>query len=178
MPSTSTAPSVGASSPPARLSSVDLPEPDGPITATSSPSSTVEADAAQRVHGGVAGAVDAGDVAQLEHAHRGTSSLRGDRAGCGRERCDPGLAVVEPADLGLGLEDHRLEHEQPGGVGHRVGARLEPGQVLEAAQRGGPLHLHDPMDIHARRRERKRELDRELVSRSPLAGRRARRTTS
>jgi len=36
-PSTNTWPDVGVSRPPARCNSVDLPDPDGPITATSSP---------------------------------------------------------------------------------------------------------------------------------------------
>ena len=36
-PSTTTSPDVGESRPPARLSRVDLPDPDGPMTATSSP---------------------------------------------------------------------------------------------------------------------------------------------
>ncbi len=39
-PSMKTWPPVGASRPPARLSSVDLPEPLGPMTATSSPAWT------------------------------------------------------------------------------------------------------------------------------------------
>ena len=39
--------------------SVDLPEPDGPMTASSSPGCDVERDAAERVDGGVALAVAA-----------------------------------------------------------------------------------------------------------------------
>ena len=42
--------------------SVDLPEPDGPMTATSSPGCDVERDAAERVDGGLALAVAAGEV--------------------------------------------------------------------------------------------------------------------
>src|SRR5688500_20253804 len=37
VPSIQTEPAVGASRPPARVRRVDLPEPEGPITATSSP---------------------------------------------------------------------------------------------------------------------------------------------
>ena len=40
MPPTRTRPALGASSAPARCSRVDLPQPDGPITATSSPGAT------------------------------------------------------------------------------------------------------------------------------------------
>ena len=43
--------------------SVDLPEPDGPMTAVRRPCGDVERDAAQRVDGGVALAVAADDVA-------------------------------------------------------------------------------------------------------------------
>ena len=42
--------------------SVDLPEPDGPMTATSSPGFDLERDAAERVDRRVAFAVAAGDV--------------------------------------------------------------------------------------------------------------------
>ena len=45
---------------------VDLPEPDGPITATNSPSCTVEIDARERGHLRLAGSVDLGDAAQLD----------------------------------------------------------------------------------------------------------------
>jgi hypothetical protein len=40
-PSTITSPEVGESSPPATFSKVDLPEPEGPMTATSSPAETL-----------------------------------------------------------------------------------------------------------------------------------------
>ncbi len=42
--------------------SVDLPEPDGPITAVSSPRATVSVDAAEGVDGGVALAVAAAEL--------------------------------------------------------------------------------------------------------------------
>ena len=45
--------------------SVDLPEPDGPMTATSSPGLDVERDAAKRVDGGLALAEAAGEVVGL-----------------------------------------------------------------------------------------------------------------
>ena len=45
---------------------VDLPEPDGPMMATNSPSSIVEIDAGERMHGRRAGAVDLGDAAELD----------------------------------------------------------------------------------------------------------------
>ena len=46
-----TAPASGVSSPASRCISVDLPEPDGPITAVNWPCGHLDRDAAQRVHG-------------------------------------------------------------------------------------------------------------------------------
>ena len=46
--------------------SVDLPEPDGPITAVSLPRSTLERDAAQRVDGGVSFAETARQLMRLD----------------------------------------------------------------------------------------------------------------
>ena len=51
-PSTSMLPDVGRSSVPITLSSVDLPEPDGPTTATSSPSATCSDTPASACTGG------------------------------------------------------------------------------------------------------------------------------
>src|SRR3954467_13559357 len=130
MPSTSTAPSLGVSSPPARLSSVDLPEPLGPITATSSPGATVRLT-------WCSACTAVSPVPWRRLTSRSSSTLmRGllDDLRL-RERGDPRLAVVQPADLGLGLEDHRLQHEQPGGIAQRVGLGLEAGVGLQAAQR-------------------------------------------
>ena len=57
VPAIVTVPLVGLSSPARMCISVDLPEPDGPMTATSWPRSTVERHAAQRVYRGLALAV-------------------------------------------------------------------------------------------------------------------------
>ena len=62
-PATVTSPAVGWSRPARMCMSVDLPEPDGPMTAVRRPRGDVERDAAQRVDGGVALAVAAHDVA-------------------------------------------------------------------------------------------------------------------
>ena len=55
--------------------SVDLPEPDGPITATSSAARDVERDAAERVDRGLALAVAAGEVARLTTAPEPAPSM-------------------------------------------------------------------------------------------------------
>ena len=49
-PSISISPSLGRSSPPIRLSSVDLPEPEGPTIETISPRSTIKIHALERGH--------------------------------------------------------------------------------------------------------------------------------
>ena len=69
-PSTLTSPDVGRSRPPIRLSSVDLPEPDGPMMETISPRGIDEAHVVERGH--LALAVESlGDVLQFDHRGRG-----------------------------------------------------------------------------------------------------------
>ena len=60
LPLMRTAPEVGSSSVPAIVSSEDLPDPDGPMTATISPACDGEGDVAQRLHLGGAAAVHLG----------------------------------------------------------------------------------------------------------------------
>ena len=62
VPAIVTLPPVGRSSPARMCISVDLPEPDGPITVVSWPRADLEGDAAQRVDRRVALAVAAGEV--------------------------------------------------------------------------------------------------------------------
>ena len=54
VPAIQTSPDVGRSSPARMCMSVDLPEPDGPMTAVSSPARDLDRDAAEGVDGGVA----------------------------------------------------------------------------------------------------------------------------
>ena len=65
-PATVTSPEVGWSRPARMCMSVDLPEPDGPMTAVRLAAGDVERDAAQRVDRGVALAVAAHDVASRD----------------------------------------------------------------------------------------------------------------
>ena len=130
-----------------------------------------QADRAQRVDRGLAASMHARHRAQLEDvlAHRltsvGFSGVVSQRLSVPRELR---FAVVEPACLGLRLEDHRLVDEQPRRVGALVGLHLAAGQLAQRAQRRGALLLHDGADVDAGRRERHRELDRELVARAAL----------
>ena len=75
-PATETSPDVGLSSPARMCISVDLPEPDGPITAVSRPSSDVDGHAAQRVDRRVALAVAAHDAAAFDDRHPRTAVAR------------------------------------------------------------------------------------------------------
>ena len=101
-PATVTSPAVGWSRPARMCMSVDLPEPDGPMTAVRRPRGDVDRDAAQRVDGGVALAVAADDVAGGDDGARA-------RAGPGARDCmrtdcmaDPfmGRAVTAPSLAG------------------------------------------------------------------------------
>ena len=73
VPSTRTLPSVGRSRVPATASSVDLPEPEGPVTATNSPAATESVTSRRAKTGGVA-ACCLVTCAQLEHRHWATST--------------------------------------------------------------------------------------------------------
>ena len=77
--------SAGRASP-TMCMNVDLPEPDGPMTATNSPGSIVEIDAAQRVNALLAQRVDVAQVARLRRraplvdpSHRAADRRRADR---------------------------------------------------------------------------------------------------
>ena len=90
--------------------------------------------------------------------------------------------MVEPADLRLAGEDEVLQDEQPRESVLTVGAALgrplrpaeglalEPGQVVEVAQRGGALGLDDPLHVDVRRGDGQGQLDgqpsREVLVRS------------
>ena len=65
-PAIVTCPRSGWSRPARMCISVDLPEPDGPMTAVSWPRGDVDGDAAQRVDGGVALAVAADEAGGLD----------------------------------------------------------------------------------------------------------------
>ena len=71
-----TSPLVGSSRLPAIVSRVDLPEPDGPITATKWPSSTDRSMPSRALDGGLAFAVGLRHLAELEQAHRVATILR------------------------------------------------------------------------------------------------------
>ena len=130
-PSRTISPEVGRSSPPRSWSSVDLPEPDGPIRATNSPSATRQRDASQGVHGRGAEAVPLGQVARLEDGRHRRQCSRGVWAFDG---CDRGSHVV-PSLLGGG------DRETPGAgrAGGSSAAEVVPGDAaddgLEQARR-------------------------------------------
>ena len=181
VPSTETVPDVGASRPPARVSRVDLPEPDGPITATSSPAcaakdtalsacTSVSPSPWMRVTVSSCSTAVMGGAVIVRFLSRAGRSVAVVRCRVGRldgGAAEPGLAVVEPADLGLGAEDQRVEDQAPGQVARRrVGAvALEPGVVLERGHGRAALLLDDGADVDAGHGDGQRELDGELVAR-------------
>ena len=87
-----------------------------------------------------------------QDGHRATSQLVGLGSAVGRMLCrrprlaaaarrSPGLAVVEPAHLGLRLEDHRRRATSRQALAVGVADGLEPGVLLQRADRLGPLGL-------------------------------------
>ena len=87
-------PDVGASSPAMQCISVDLPDPDGPITAVNRPRSNFDVDAVERPDGDVASSVGllqpdgAGSrsgwfVIGMAHEHRVNLRRLGDQPGSG-----------------------------------------------------------------------------------------------
>ena len=66
-PWTSTSPLVGRSSPPSRLSSVDLPQPLGPVTATNSPWATARSTSSSAVTAAAPVPVPLGQAGRLQH---------------------------------------------------------------------------------------------------------------
>ena len=69
-PATVTSPDVGWSRPARMCINVDLPDPDGPITAVRRPFGDVDRHAAQRMHGGIALAVAPDEVAGRDDGRR------------------------------------------------------------------------------------------------------------
>ena len=69
-------PSSAWSRPATRLSSVDLPQPDGPMMATNSPAVHLEVGAAQGAHGRVLGLEGAPHAADVEHERRSPARRR------------------------------------------------------------------------------------------------------
>ena len=95
-PAIRTRPCAGRSRPPARCNSVDLPEPDGPITAVHDPLGNVTCTSSSATTRSVTGAVDAADATELD---RGRPSRVSDpRRGRG-SRAVPDVAVSDVSGL-------------------------------------------------------------------------------
>ena len=121
-------PAVGCSKPATMLSRVDLPQPEGPSSATNSPSPTVEIDAGERRHR-IAPGVDLLDAAQLDggggglharaliHARVSASAARapGPAASAGRTGSPPGRSTpCRPAPRPCGRRSRRPTARSPG----------------------------------------------------------------
>ncbi len=105
-----------------------MPQPDGPITATSSPGADGEVDATQGVHLGLAPAVGLDDVDELED-RRWSSRPPFTGGGVWLRRGQAGFAEVEPAQVGLGAH-----HEGVGDEAWRPVDRARRSLRLAAAQ--------------------------------------------
>ena len=128
LPAISTVPSVGWSRPASRCISVDLPEPDGPMTATSSPCCTSSETPREGVDGGVARAVAAGQVAG------------------GDDRLQP---VLQHASVGqfdcCVLVRQNCGHRVP--LFHGLGGKCVPGTLVQSGRSGIALRLDSASSV-------------------------------
>lgn len=95
---------------------------------------------------------------------------------CGGRRRAPGpgqaaLALVEPADAGVGPQHQRIYGEQPVEVGHRVGVGPQPGEALHLLHQGPAVVLEDARTVDRRSGQGHEHLDHELVAASRLLDR-------
>ena len=117
-----TVPALGRSSVPMTCRSVDLPEPDGPTTATASPASHVERDAAQRVD---AARIGLGHAVELEHGHSAVTTCWPSR------RPSPSTSTMSSA-YRPGLDVHRAARRSARPRSRRPGARAAPSPARPA----------------------------------------------
>ena len=124
---------------------VDLPEPDGPMTATYSPSEMVRLDAAERRDGDGAGPVDLGHPLQLDH-HAVRRPRRGsDVGGCGHP--PPPLLRAADATATAGEPSGReAAAAEPAGAAEP--AEASAGATEEPAARAAraALERHHPLE--------------------------------
>ena len=154
------------------VSSVDLPDPLGPITATIVPGGDFEAEFAQRVYLGGALAVHLRHLAQVQHAHRVTPVLllslgrpsrdRGRRLD--RGSLDPAIGGVQPADHRVQPEQLRVYRQPQREVTAGIGF-LDPGPLLHELHQVPAVRLDHLAHVGARHAQRQQHLDHQLVAR-------------
>ena len=143
----STWPADGSSSAPAIVSSVLLPEPLGPMTATSVPGLDREVDVDEGIDPAGAVAVGLGHAAEVDGAHRRLPTCRRSRSGAVRTLAGGGAQrgglALEAAVDAVEPADQRVEPEQLG-VGDEqeaelvvAGVLLQPRVLLHQLEPGG-----------------------------------------
>ena len=133
-PSNTMAPAAGAPTPAMALSSVDLPAPLVPSSATTSPSSTLEVDAEQHLHA-VVGDVDVADEEELDLALLPAVADLGLGRGRRPHLGDVGLHVHRGRrEDGRADEEHRHHHEEAAADPVPVGQPADDVQHDEAGQ--------------------------------------------
>ena len=88
-----------------------------------------------------------------------------------------GLAEVQPAHFGFGLEDEGVQHQEPGGVGRALEAAVSRRDLVyscSARMDTGALGLDDGADVGPGNREAEGELDGQFVPGRTRAGYRGR----
>ena len=118
---------------------------------------------------GWAGALNGVSVTGGRYVGSARPRLRG-RAG---QLHQPGLAEVQPPHLGFGLEDQRIQYQQPGGIRRPVlGRRVTPGfgVLLQRPDGHGALGMDGGANVDAGKRQRQGELDSQFVPRRARPG--------
>src|SRR3954453_21880060 len=151
VPPTTTRPVLVVSSPPTTLRSVDLPDPLGPMTATSSPGRTVS-DTSSRA------TTDPSPCPWIRVTCSSSNAVMNSSL-VGQYR----FAVIEPADLGLDLKHQRLQREGGREIGGRPLLRFLPRELLQVVHRGTTLLLYDVVDVGAGAHGHG-ELDRQVIA--------------
>ena len=170
------------SSPPASVSRVDLPEPDGPITATSSPAYAANetprsacTSVAPAPWTRVTSSSCEDGVHRRDLRGRDVGARRGgrpERLAAGRARRPRGAAAPRSGRASGSRPRRRTPASRAPGPrpgrpasGRRSAAALEPGVVLERGHRGRALLLDHGADVDPGHGDGQRQLDRELVAR-------------
>src|SRR5699024_3021733 len=163
-------PCVGVSRPPARLRRVVFPDPDGPITATSSPwwrlRLTLSSAFTSRFPSSCTRVTPLSSSMAFTAAPRRSARgygplpvtlLLGGRTRDHSARFD----VVEPAQFCLGSENMMVDDERPWQLPFRVGPELR--QVSQHSHRLGTLHLDHRGHIDSGNGRRERDLDHQFI---------------
>jgi hypothetical protein len=179
-------PPLARSRPPPIASRVDLPEPLGPMIATSSPGWTAKVTSER-----AATQVRPEPYSRLTPRTSRVAVMAGRRPRPGPVACQPARWALAPpgapaprrpggprtaraANLGLRLKQQAVQGEGPGQIVAGSVVALQPGELLQRPHRRRSLLLDHPVDVGRWRTHGEDELDGQLLARHRLAADRPR----